>query len=495
EKITPQFIETLLKKWQKSDFSEEDLATLNYMPTESQSLEQSQLYLREMLYQRVQGKLSASFLKAVASQNRERVLVELKELFRTPPSDTQYFALIHSRYLALRKYTVDELATNCRISPRTLRRYLLKGFENFSIQIKAELDKNERNHTGKNLQDHFPTVPRNQVIGIDTILSEINHLLLNSDLSQAISIEGIGGIGKTFIAQHLLQEQYQKSSFEGYAWVSAIQKELSPFGEIASVDNFASTIDDIVARLAHQLGQSHLSGLSTQDKLDGLKKLFSQYHFLVIIDNLETLNDVDKLVPELLKIIGKSKFLFTSRKSLSQYPKLRTFRIPELSLEDSYTLVDREIKRIGLTLSLPYKTISSLYDVIGGIPLVLKLATAQFGFLPARSIIRQLRLGEENAQNMYSYIYRQAWDLLDDTGKRLLIAMLIVSPDGENREWICEINALRDEEFDQGLEQLKRLSLIEFLGTIEEPLYRIHRLTTTFLHTDILRGWGNNESS
>jgi len=152
--------------------------------------------------------------------------------------------------------------------------------------------------------------------------------------------------------------------------------------------------------------------------------------------------------------------------------------------------VDGEIKRRGLTLSLSDEIISTLYQVIGGIPLVLKLATAQFGFVPAKIIIRQLRLGEDNAQDMYNYIYRQAWDFLDDIGKRLLIAMLIVSPDGEDRQWICEMNNLSNEEFNQGLEQLKRLSLIEFSGTIEEPLYRIHRLTTTFLHTDILRGWG-----
>ena len=72
--------------------------------------------------------------------------------------------------------------------------------------------------------------------------------------------------------------------------------------------------------------------------------------------------------------------------------------------------------------------------------------------------------------------------------------MLNISPDGEDQEWICDIGNLQKDDFRKGLEKLKELSLIEFSGTIERPLYRIHRLTTTFLQTDILEGWEDNKS-
>ena len=71
--------------------------------------------------------------------------------------------------------------------------------------------------------------------------------------------------------------------------------------------------------------------------------------------------------------------------------------------------------------------------------------------------------------------------------------MLNISADGDDCEWICDINDLSASEFKDGLAQLKALSLIEISGSIERPLYRIHRLTTTFLESDILRGWENNE--
>ena len=491
EKITPQFIENLLKKWQRCDFDAKDLVTLSLSPTGSHSLEEHQLHLRDVLFKCVQDNLSESFLVAVTSQTQEKILFELKKLFQQASSDTQNFALIYLRYLHIRKYSLTKISTEVGISSRTLRRYVLKGFEKLSIQMKIEFGKKE---TSTNLQDHFPTISRDQVIGIDAILVKINNWLFHNAPPHVVSIEGLGGIGKTLIAKFLLQEQCQFSNFDEYAWVSAVQKEFSPFSEATSADNSASTLNDVVARLTYQLGQNHLAGLSTQDKLDGLKKLTDQKRCLIIIDNLETLDEVDKLVPELLKLTGKSKLLFTSRKSLSQYPNVHTVQIPPLSLEDSYTLVDRENKRLGLNLSLSDEIMTALYQVIGGIPLVLKLATAQFGFVPAEEIIRQLQLGKGNAKKMYSYIYRQAWELLDDIGKRLLLAMLDVSPDGDDRQWICKMNNLTDDDFTQGLTQLKRLSLVEFSGTIKIPHYRIHRLTTTFLRTDILQGWDDNKT-
>jgi hypothetical protein len=491
EKITPQFIENLLKNWRKGDFSTDDLNTLGFLLSKTSSPSEQKIVLREVLYQRVLANLPESLRETESSRNSSLTLTALAEAFRGRVSNPQYFSLLYLRYLALQKYSVQTLAESIHVTPRTLRRYLTHGFDAFSIQLKIELKENEGGFTGKSLQDYFPTVSQQQVFGIADTLKTVSAWLSSNDSPQAISIEGIGGIGKTLVAQHLLKEQYQNNRFEHYAWVSAVQKEISLGGDLTSVDYFASTLDDVAARLANQLGQSHLAGLSTRDKLKGIKKITREKRYLLIIDNLETLEDVDTLVPELLHLAGKSKLLFTSRKSLSQFAAVRTFPIPELSLADSRKLIISEVKRRGLKLQIEDETINALYQTIGGIPLVLKLASAQFGFIPAKDIIRQLRHGEEKAQNIYTYIYRQAWDLLDDPGKKLLLAMLTVSPEGEDRHWICEMNDLSTQEFQQGLNQLKRLSLIEFSGSITKPLYRIHRLTTTFLQTDILRGWDN----
>ena len=489
EKITPTFIEKLLKIWKRGNFSLQDLESIDQWLQNMGTLEEKQLSLREKLYYIVFDNIPKSCHSAIAANDIDKIHRVLKELFKDAPSDAGYLALIYARYLDIRKHSISELATGIGVSEKTLRRYLLKGLEIISLKIKADIQKTIPLKNFNSATEHFPSVDANQVIGINNIVDEISTWFLDELTYPAISIEGIGGIGKTLLAKHLWQRLHQTNSFEGYAWVSARQKEISLFGEIASVEDFATTLGDIVARLSHQLGQTHLAGLSTAEQLKGLEKISKQNRFLIVLDNLETLKDVEDTIPALLKLTEPSKLLVTSRKSLSKFPQVRTFSTPELSVRNSHLLIISEMQQRGITLPLSEETIVSLYNVTGGIPLALKLAAAQFGFYPVNEIIEQFRKGKENTQNMYVHIYRRAWMLLSDTAKRIMLSMLLVSPEGEERHWICEIGGFSDEEFDAGLMELKRLSLIEFSGSIETPLYRIHRLTTTFLQSNIVNEW------
>ena len=43
--------------------------------------------------------------------------------------------------------------------------------------------------------------------------------------------------------------------------------------------------------------------------------------------------------------------------------------------------------------------------------------------------------------------------------------------------------------FDEALGQLRDYSLLETAGPDDAPRYRLHRLTTTFLQTEVLAGW------
>ena len=70
-----------------------------------------------------------------------------------------------------------------------------------------------------------------------------------------------------------------------------------------------------------------------------------------------------------------------------------------------------------------------------------------------------------------------------------MLSMLMVSPDGESLDWIQIMSALPVNEFDQALKQLMDFSLLEIGGRLDSPYYRLHRLTVTFLQTDILSTW------
>ena len=491
--ITPTFVEKLLKAWRDDNFSAESLDKLEALLDAPLSLDEKRLQLRQRLYKLLTQDLSDDFLKKVQNTPEEGKLA-LQWLFQEKNLAQQKSALLYCRYLSMKTYQVQELANAISVSPRTLRRYLVSGFEILSIQLKEELNKTRNAKQRASIREHFPPMQADQVIGIKPLLAELSTWLESQNVAQAISIEGIGGIGKTLLARQLLQQAYRDSQYDHYAWVSARQKEINLSGEITEVANPASTLDDIISRLTQQLGQDCFAGLSTQDKITRLRKLAAQQKMLIFIDNLETSSDVNEVVPNLLKLNGNSRIIFTSRKSLGGYPGVRTLPVPELSFANSKKLVKAEMKRLGLNLSLSDESMQAVYETTGGIPLVLKLATAQFGQVEVKDIIHQLRLGKKRAQNIYTYIYRQAWRLLTNTGKKLLLSMLLVSPDGEDQKWICQMGALTNEEFNQGVGELKELSLVEFAGSIETPKYRIHRLTTTFLQTDVLQGWDHKRT-
>ncbi len=480
--ISPQFTKHLFKHWATSNFSEEEMDTLYPLVSRNTNIDQRRLEVRDFLYQLVVKKLPIS----QQDNDDHIILTETLKKKLAQKDESEEFLLIYCRYLGIQQHQIQELADISRLSPRTVRRYIQKGFQKISVALKLELN---RTSSERKIAGYTPLMSADRVVGIAPLLQRVRSWFAEENPPRAISIQGLGGIGKTILAQHIFEESYQAKRHDEYVWVSARQESISFDANIHPSENFVSNLDDIVARLAQNLGQSHLAGLPTQEKINGLQKLSQKRKLLIVIDNLETTQDVENIIPALLQITSNALIIFTSRESLSSYPSVRILRVPELSFEDSYELTTNEISRLDLPLTVDKETIRGLYELTGGVPLALKLATAQFARIPASEIIKQLRKGEKNAYSMYTYIYRQAWSLLGDTGKMLLLSMLFVSPDGEDREWICEQSNLSTEFFNAGVNELKRLSLLELSGSVEKPRYRIHRLTTTFLHTDILKNW------
>jgi hypothetical protein len=79
---------------------------------------------------------------------------------------------------------------------------------------------------------------------------------------------------------------------------------------------------------------------------------------------------------------------------------------------------------------------------------------------------------------------------LSDNAKLLLQAMPLVADMGGSTTQLQAITQLQDE-FWTAVSELRRRSLIEVRGAMDEKRYGIHRLTQTFLSTEIT-GWGSD---
>ena len=95
--------------------------------------------------------------------------------------------------------------------------------------------------------------------------------------------------------------------------------------------------------------------------------------------------------------------------------------------------------------------------------------------------------------SLYTYIYRRAWLDLADPARAMLLSLLHIAPEGEDLEWLQLVTALPEDEFDDALAQLLAYSLLDAAGPATAPRYRIHRLTITFLQTEILARWDGAE--
>jgi len=483
--ISSKFVNKLLKSWRRGNFAEEDLESLAALWENTDSLDKKRLNVRDKLFEWVLEPLPQKFRDAVFQKDVSAQVKVIKEIFKTDNSNEQYCAILYFYYFGEKVYRLKDLEEIIGLSERSLRRYILAGIDVLINKIRKENNKDDV----RSISSYVPSARLERIIGVEPLLNKITYWLRRKNGPQLISIEGIGGIGKTSVANHVLHRLSQDGDYEGFAWVNARTQTLSMSGEILPTSGNVSTLNDVISDLIYQFGQSHMAGMSIQEKIKVLRNITHSNRLLIVIDNLETIAEVSVLIPELIELAGKSHYLFTSRQSLSAYSGVRIFHVPELSLADSRRLVQFEIDRCKPELTLTENTFRSLYNIVGGIPLALKLAAAQFGFFPAEEIIQGMSSSVEEYKNFYIFIYRQSWMLLDDIGKKMLLSMLSMSSDGEDREWICQMADLSQSEFTHGLGQLRRLSLVELSGTVEAPRYWIHRLTATFLQTDILDNW------
>jgi hypothetical protein len=86
---------------------------------------------------------------------------------------------------------------------------------------------------------------------------------------------------------------------------------------------------------------------------------------------------------------------------------------------------------------------------------------------------------------LYTYIYWQAWHGLDEAGRQTLLVMPLAQ--NGTLDQLSVLTELDGTDLTQALERLATLSLLEVNGDLEQPRYRIHRLTETFLLNEVVK--------
>ncbi len=408
--------------------------------------------------------------------------------FTTPNHDLQSWSTLYHRYLHEPSLTAEEMSTAVSLTPRQINRYTNQGYSQLAAELqRQEREAHQRQQTSHR-QRHLPPATHHHLFGVKPLLAQINQWSLDEAAFPMLSLEGIGGIGKTTVARAAARQLAAQANWADIFWVSAQQNDFDwQHGRVRPLANAPTLTTDIINRLADQMGYAHLAGLDTTEKLQQLRPACQSNPYLIIIDNLETVADLDDLVPHLTPLAQPTRFLLTSRHTLSQYGFVQSVPVRNLSYEDSYALVQSELARRPRDFQLAPATMNRIYDLVGGLPLALKLLAAQLGKLPLEELLHQLV--HSSQMEMYSFIYRRSWASLSEAARQLLVSLHDVSLDGADLAWIEYMADLPPASFTPALAQLIDYSLLETDGNVHQPLYRLHRLTTTFLRSEIIDSW------
>ena len=496
--ITAPLLSDTLRAWRQGQEIPAGLLALDALGRAPTSSAERAISLHDLIHSVVKEELDR--LRAGESMapgaTRATLLSAVGRDYGRDNNELEAWSALYHRYLAPVALGVEELAAAAHLDVRNFRRRVNAGLDRLVERLRrlelAEHHQLRRARLGR----HLPPPEYAQLFGVDRLQHDIAEQLRAATGPDFTSIEGLGGIGKTALARAVAGELAEDSDLDGIAWISARQTWFNERGAIETAPDPATSLADIVNRLTTQLGLAELAGLDTPAKLERLAEFLSVTRHLIIIDNLESLSDVAVLVPALTPLARPTRFLLTSRNSMSHHPSVFCRPVPSLTLTDSRALVESELHRHGRAVALRPEDVAGLYEVVGGMPLALKLVTAQMSRWPLSVLLDDLRQARRRApEQLYTFIYRRAWLALDDHARQLLLSLLTIAANGEDVDWLRLMSFLPPDAFDEALAQLLAYSLLQPVGPPGAPRYRLHRLTTTFLQTEILTDWAATGSS
>jgi hypothetical protein len=292
----------------------------------------------------------------------------------------------------------------------------------------------------------------------------------------------------------LLQRAVELGLFTEIAWVTAKEARLTQAGELVqtTADSSAYTAQGLIHQLVSVLMPEVLVGGSPSltQLQDLLRSRLQETPHLIVVDNLETVADLETLMPLLQKLANPTQFILTTRKGLYGEQNVFPISIAELSLDHVLQLVRQEasISNLPEVAAADNHELQPIYDTVGGNPLALRLVVGLLHVHDLPTIVHDLREAQGSAvEKLYTFIYRRAWETLDEMSRQALLNMVLLSPNGDTIEYLNKISGLSLHDLHTSIQKLVMLNLVEARGAMQRRLYAIHGLTRTFLLKQVIK--------
>jgi len=410
------------------------------------------------------------------------LLAGLDELAETRPADAD---LLHRFFLNGDK--MRAIAYSRNISEPTAYRKKDEALKQLAQLLLAREAQTRLDWTSR-LEHRLDLPPEVPLIGVENRLAQLLARMTAPAEPWLICLDGLGGIGKTALANALVRAPQIAGRFQAIAWVSARQQQFLPGAGLKESASPALTPEAMTDSLLAQLAAEVSLAQPLAQKQAALADRLKSSPALIVIDNLETVPDYQAIMPLLHKLANPGKFLLTSRHSLKTQPGVFSAGVDELGPDDALSLLRHDIAARGLAESINATDdqLKTIYAVVGGNPLALKLVVGQLSVLSLAQVLENLKQAQgQSVDELYTYIYWQAWHMLDEAGQRVFLLMPLAQngPPAQLRQ----LSQLPDPELQAALTRLAGLSLVQVRGDVSQRRYTIHRLTETFLLNEAIR--------
>lgn len=307
---------------------------------------------------------------------------------------------------------------------------------------------------------NLPPRDYERFVGRQSELGEVRRLLGPRSRAFVVTIDGIGGIGKSALAleaAYNLCEGYsnllEAERFEAIVWVSAKRSYLTADGIIERRQAFR-TLSDVYAAIAQVLDFPAITRARAEEQRAIVEQVLGEQRTLLILDNLETVDDEDLMI-FLRELPDPTKALVTTRHRIDV---AHPVRLTGMAHQDALALIDQEAARKEVAATADER--EQLWQRTGGVPLAIVWSLGLMGLGGSvESVLRRLGSGQSDiAQFCFAESVAQ---VRGRDAYWLLLALSLFANDA-SREALGVVAGLGEDEFgrDTGLEELIRLSVM-----------------------------------
>lgn len=333
------------------------------------------------------------------------------------------------------------------------------------------------------MEGRLPALDSRRLFGVASVMDVIGRKLTERGdaASPLVAICGLGGIGKTALANVIVRQLLPEGHFEEIVWLDVASEPFS--GQPPAPDVvFEQLVADASRKLPGEAAQA-----THRARRDHVQHQLRSRRTLLVVDNLESKAATLAVIDGLQELLGPSRALLTTRHR-PNIGGVFVVVLDELPEADALELLRFEAAQRNLQVN-DDAVWRQIYGVTGGNPLALKLVLGMMPDVPLTVILTDLgdpQLRKTNA--LYNRIYRRAWRQLETDAQDLLLAMASVGPSGATWEWLQSICGMTRNQFSAALTDLTGRSLIINRGSAVAPTFAIHRLTEQFLRRHIIGG-------